>query len=777
MTPIVRSFASLAGALFLFSASLAENTNEHNPYYPEIGRGAIYQRCTDLAGGQVVLVVALEPGCEDLATIAYLRMSQGAHVVTAFMTNGDGTPSDLSGEAPFLLAARRKSEAYRANTLLGAEVYYLNLPDPGIVIDREALEIAWKPDSAISRIVRLIHTQRPDVIVISQDFREKSAGAMRRQVCTDLFIKAIDLMKREKGPTAWKVHRVLAETASGGEKTSRVPVTDLHPIWKKSYQSIGWEAARCYESLTAVMMKGRDSSRHAFAQAWPAGASPDNPFSGNVEIGSRRFLLLRQALQKVVGGKSAFAQSLDHVSSMIDSVDFILSHQVAGLTNQEKRWLIHWKNGLEALRCSILGVQIDYSSSDSLLTEHQIFHLRFKDFRTRTGKGKAEIFFPGASQHDWVVNESVNDHFDFEAPKDFLMLSPGNLEYNMPVSLYGLQATSLRGHLIFYVNRRGSTRSHNFSYKGDVPFRSGPRRTFELLTPMVRATNNEPVVVSLLNFSRDPFRGEITLADSSVGPSKKSVFLPSKDFLLNDTLRLKISAPLAAGAHMGFLELSGKGGIRPFIARAFDCKADLPDRIALLTGIKESPFAAALHRIGSQPELLNVSSLAQELDSFSGVLLLDRDAVAMRPDLQAELPRLHSWVEKGGQLVVMPQQTVDRPLGLVEGLEFIPYPGLPPTAELAIDTSCAIVRNPNTLKHEDWNGWVVARAWGSIRVAGGIPAEIAVRDQSTGNPLVARVHVGKGWVTLVALDLSSQLMNIHPGVHRLLANLLLPMRP
>ena len=771
MATIIRVFTILASALFLISTSFAGNVNEANPYFLETGRSAIFQRSVTLSGGQVVLVLALEPGSEDLATIAYLKMALGAQVITAFVTNGDGTPSDFNGEAPFLLAARRKEEAYKANTFLGAEPYYLNLPDPGIISDRATLERIWNPDSAFARLARLMFSHRPDVVLIEHDFREPSAGPLRREALTELVLKAVEAARTEAGPLAWRVRRVLSET-DAGEGPVRLDVRELNPVWKKSYETIGREAVPCYESLRAEMLRWSRPKDRAFAQVWPPTPKPEHSLFAGVTEGGRRVELLAGLIRNVVKGKAAFAPSLERVSAMIDSVDFIISHQLAGLTNQEKRWMVSWKNGLESLRCALLNVDIQYVLTDSLVSERQIFYIRFRRFKTKTGKKDTEIFFPGATNHEWVVNESLLDHFPFDTPKEFLVLTPETMEYNMPVSLYGLGATSLRTHFTFFVYRRGSARPHNFSYKADVVLRTGPRRTFQVLTPMVRAVNGEPVVFSLLNFSRDPFKGYIVLTDSLLGNVKKPVFLPKKDFVLNDTVRLELNRPVSSGDHTASLQLSGKGGIRPFIARAFSVQTDTGTRVALVSGIGGSPVTEALRRIGAHPILLGMSTLDSELDTLKGVLVIDREAVTLRNDLQAALPRIRAWVEQGGHLVVLPQYSADEHLRVVDGLDFRPNPALPPEAALHVDTTDQIIRNPNNLRTPDWAGWVVARAWGSIRVHEGVKAEIPIRNESTGDPLVAGIPLGKGWVTYVALDLSSQLMNIHPGAHRLLANLL-----
>jgi hypothetical protein len=61
---------------------------------------------------------------------------------------------------------------------------------------------------------------------------------------------------------------------------------------------------------------------------------------------------------------------------------------------------------------------------------------------------------------------------------------------------------------------------------------------------------------------------------------------------------------------------------------------------------------------------------------------------------------------------------------------------------------------------------------GSVEVRSTQPAQIPVRAQASGDPLIVTIPEQKGGITYVALDVYSQLANIHPGAFRLLANLL-----
>lgn len=102
-----KRFCSLVLALFLSSTgAIGAAGVDYSPYFPERGSAAIFQRSLDLRNPIVILSISLEPGFEDLPALAYLRLGRGARIISLYVTNGEATPSDVSGEPPFRLAAR-----------------------------------------------------------------------------------------------------------------------------------------------------------------------------------------------------------------------------------------------------------------------------------------------------------------------------------------------------------------------------------------------------------------------------------------------------------------------------------------------------------------------------------------------------------------------------------------------------------------------------------------------------------------------------------------------
>jgi hypothetical protein len=97
-----------------------------------------------------------------------------------------------------------------------------------------------------------------------------------------------------------------------------------------------------------------------------------------------------------------------------------------------------------------------------------------------------------------------------------------------------------------------------------------------------------------------------------------------------------------------------------------------------------------------------------------------------------------------------------------------------PWAQLAFDSSATLVTNPNVVRPHDWDDWVISRSLSRIRFRTPGGGRVLVRSALEDAVLAADAQEGKGLVTFVALDLEPQLMNVHPGAHRILGNLLHP---
>jgi LmbE family N-acetylglucosaminyl deacetylase len=183
----------------------------------------------------------------------------------------------------------------------------------------------------------------------------------------------------------------------------------------------------------------------------------------------------------------------------------------------------------------------------------------------------------------------------------------------------------------------------------------------------------------------------------------------------------------------------------------------------------------AIEALGITPHLVTDDELATADLSQWNELVIGIRAYSTRPSLAAAEPRLESFVERGGTLVVQYQSaTFPAPLplamkGMAERVvdEQAPIKLLDPTNSL--------LAWPNKITSADFDGWFEERGHGFLDHWD--PGYTALtetadpgQDPQRGGLLVA--HRGKGTYIYVAFALYRQFPELVPGAYRLLANLL-----
>ncbi len=454
---------SKTALILLWSVLLAAGSrSQEMRYFPERGQGAVHQRTLELGSGAAVLLVALQPGYEDLPLLAHLRMESGARAVVAYVTNGEATPGDLGFSAPVYAAAQRKEEAYATTRMLGATAHFLNLPDPGIVSTREGLLQIWNPDTAHTRLDHVLRQFRPDLVVVCGDFRGDTIASVRQRLLTDLLMSAVrtagrDTVRSDTVKVAgWKVPRIYGESAR--DARSREALYDrVHPFWKKTYRSIAAEAAREYRTLALQIGSWIRQGDRRYSLLYPEGvAAPQGMLDGLPEISPALRSLakeIRTAAGRKERGKSA--PRLREVSRVIDSLDQYLGRRRRSMPTGDLKLVAGWKNGLEELRCSLLNVKVDFSSSETLVAPDQVFFLKINSVSSR-GSGKRDwILFPGAIDHTWGINTSLEHQFSLAPPQEFQILTPHKMELTVPVSQFGMTQSATEDQVFLHRDASG----------------------------------------------------------------------------------------------------------------------------------------------------------------------------------------------------------------------------------------------------------------------------------------------------------------------------------
>jgi LmbE family N-acetylglucosaminyl deacetylase len=717
----------------------------------------------------------MEPGYEDLSLISYLRLGLGARAVVAYATYGSGTPGDAEGGTPLQIVGERREESFQAARHLGASAHFLNLQDPGILPSRAAIEAMWGHDTAVARIDRMLRYYRPDVVILGGDFRGDTVRSLRVEALREILLDAIALAGDSKSrpdtlrPGPWKVPRLYVE-AKRDTRVVNSRYDQVHPVWGKSYRAIAIEASRAYRSLRLHQAAWSWLGERSYAMILPTTGRAPVELLENLPALTRKLRPLATSIVKLSsrGKPGARGPRLAETVAAIDSVDLYLSRHRKGLTADELRLLAGWKNSLEELRCSLLDLRVEYALSESLVTTRQLIYLKFGGVSAATPVSKTRILFPGAVDRSWGINESPEYSFPFAPPQEFRIITPEALDQVIPPAQTGIFQSSPRTRFSFLLMHMDSIHQHEFYYRADILLRAGPRRTFEILTPIVRSGDSARVVFRMLNLSRDKYEGTVSITDSLFYPAAKKVRLSGKDEGLTDTLVFFPRLPPPVGDYPLTLTLSGGTPLR-FAIRSFEAAVGPGRLAAVISPTDNSPLMQGLTRLGVGWKRVDPASLTLP---DGGLIVLDRDAAALQSVREA-MPEILAWVRSGGRLVVFPQMLVPAGEGpVLPGAMFRAAPQLQPLAPLDIDTTDSLFRSPNRIGAGDWEGWVISRSLCSIVLPADAQARIPIRSAEGRDPLLVQLPFGKGSVTVVALDLVSQISNVHPGAHRLLANIL-----
>lgn len=773
-----RIFCAAALLLLLSLTSCGEQPSSQN-YFPATGKEALYQTALDLQGGAQVLSLALRPGEEDLSTLAYLRLGRGANITSAYWSNGEASASDLPEEYPHHLAARRRNEAVAALTYLGGETYFLNFPD--VIAARDSLKLRriWAHDSVQARLAQLILKIKPDLILIARDRQFPESSWQYKTMLAEVLSAAQNLAPgaaktngaAASGERSWQTSRVMIETARG-KNAALVPVEEKHPKWKKRYRTIGEEAAAFYQSYQPQRARARETWQYSYKPVYPANAALktlDENLAANLErsaIAETKWRLSRFAADLLAGNTNAAAQRL---AVLADSVSYYIERRGL-LRTAEVKSIYHWKGTLDKLQCLLLGVTVDYELSDSALTAVQVSFLTIKNITGLPEKGETYLFF-GALPEGWIVNEGFGRRFPYKPGERYSLLSPQNLDLNAPAGLHGLNGAKATRTITFHVIHRGLDAENSFIYRLDARMAYAPRFVVEALTPIVRMSPGERVEVRLKNFSRDGVSDTVRVRHEWASSSDFVFRLSQKEAEQQAALYLDWNDNLAEGTYRLPIQIASDT-VAWFAARKFEANVAREKRVGVLSGVAPSPLVEALRRLGVRARLVDLAkNPAQQIDSLE-VLLVDRRALLLAPQIAKLREAIAGVAERGGHAIILAQEAESwNAAPLWEGLRLTATPHYDEEYPVGISARHALLTAPNALAEETWSNWLFARAENVIELTQREGVETPLLAAETDAPLLITKKIGSGKMTYVDLALTPQLMNIHPGAFRLLANL------
>lgn len=763
---------SLVLLIAAFNAAHCQ-AGEHSRYFPERGRQALFQRRLDLKTPTLVMVLAGEPGEEDLATMTTLRMETGARVVAVYLTNGGGTASDDKDEIPTVVAGRRKEEAYRATSLIGCKSFFLNCPEVPLGAEGRKLDEIWQQDSVGERLAAAIDRFKPDVLLIPQGLRASDSAR------TILLRESMAVVGLSGGPStvqgsvrsAWRIPRIFLEVDSAG---GGAPVSSnrLHPYWRKTFLSIAREAWQAYASLRLTLQDRSLQPVHWYRQISPSRtAGVTSLLEGEPRL-TADLAWVNSAISLGIdlARKNEKQNALTAIAEALARIEKLMVTKGDRLGDLEQRVLVGWKDGLEDYRCSLDDVSADIQPSDSIMAGHQLFFLRVKSVHLPVAAKDAEIDFPAARDSTWVINESGKYHFPLSAPTEFRVLTPEKMQLSYPPSLYGLARAEMRTSFPYYLVHRDKDRARNFAYRGEVRLKIGPARAFEVLTPVVRMAAGEDLEFALYNITRQPMKSDAWVKDSVIADSRTEVFLQRKDHVTLNRIRLLWADRSISGDHVAEVHI-GSVTVGRFLVRSFNVRVDSSKVTGIISAASGNILETSLRRLNVPWVNLDSAALHRNGWDTCSVIVIDRNALALRTDIRDVEARLQRWVRGGGHLIIFPQHgRLTTEAEIFQYFRFLADRTAPNDTIQVPDTRMALL--PNALGSDDWQGWLVSRATDRIIPAQGVMVEPVAFSKGSSALCILRSPYGSGNVTAVSLDLNHQLQTIHTGACRILANLL-----
>ena len=255
------------------------------PPEPPFERGADLIRLELLAAhtGLCALSVAAHPDDEDGATLAWLRRMGGVEVHLCLATRGEGGQNESGPELGAELALKRTRETESAARILGAKVWYLNLPDFGYSKSPEETLKVWNHDEALGRLVRVIRIVQPDILFTNHNPEGTDHGhhVATAKLVFEAYEAATDPKRypsRSNGKVSPRGRSPNSTAGSGRRQARRCRSRSLNAtppvVTRRRTSPLGRSRGTSHKGCPAM---SAPASRNAETSSWRALASNHSP--------------------------------------------------------------------------------------------------------------------------------------------------------------------------------------------------------------------------------------------------------------------------------------------------------------------------------------------------------------------------------------------------------------------------------------------------------------------------------------------------------------------
>ncbi|MBL8698198.1 MAG: PIG-L family deacetylase [Alphaproteobacteria bacterium] len=724
-----------------------------------------------LRGIARILVTGAHPDDEMSTLLAALVRRDGARVAYACATRGQGGQNAIGLERGAMLGALRTKEMELAAERLGICLYWLSeasgdsIVDFGFAKTAEATFARWNRARVLDRLVAVIRAEKPDIVWPT--FLDVPGQHGHHRAVTQATIEAVrraaDPDWPAPGAAAWRVAKLYLPAWSGGGGT----YDDALP---PPNASVVYDAGGIDEATGLTYAQFAECSRAAHAS---------QGMGRWVERGPALYPL--HLLHRESGTRGASDRAVDeratstrgeaerdgHERSIFDGLPRRLTDIAHGADAETTRVLDAAQRALDAVRAAAPDAARVAESAEA-----------------------ADEAIAAALT---AIPEPMRDAHGHR----LIALRDSLAPLRRPPRMRGTGAAT----------RRQGESPDTASLEPPPPSRAATAPSLRL-EPDALVLNRQA--------ARAPLRVDLTLEPSSsdrvtveldLPPGWRAESLPATLTVAPDAptrvaTALVPPADLACGLHDIAARLDGVPATsvqRSHHAHVGEVTLATPSVLRLRIVDIALPEGARIAYVGGGGDRvdhwlmrlgLDVTSVGPE--AFPGIdlsrfatLVVGIFALRTRPDLAADLARVHRWVRAGGHLVTLYHRPIDNwhehasaPARLAIGSPSLRWRVCDPAAPVRVlDPAHRLLTRPNRIGPDDWSGWAKER--GLYFASNWDPTYTPLVEMNDpGDPPLAGAlltgRFGRGRHTHTSLVLHHQLEQMVPGAMRLMANLMQP---
>jgi hypothetical protein len=791
------------------------------------GIGALAQSLKELSNPYSLLSVATTLNDVDLPTLAYNHQKLGAHIAIVLATRSERANHNRLASSKEDLAIEATRNALRAAQAIGADLYFLHLPEAGFSNSAEETLAFWKDEEALKKMIQAIRWIRPDAIISNHDGK---TGDGQQQAVGRLLIEAFDSAADTKTATGadsepWQVKRFFLKT---DENRAEVIINgnEFDPLRGKTYAEAG--------SLDSATLPYAHSTPKSFYRLALSAAGDQRQGRQTFFDGFTLPEKLRLSVAPPIVGSLSLMEALTMPERLVEALtEKLIEKRAEGSVatlraryGKEYFRVVRFISNLERAIALALGIRCEMALPDKIIAQGEtmkaqiIFHNNSHNslsmvFHTPvslpvTGKNlsyKASEVISVAPFH------TVSREIIYETAKD----APPTLPH--ADHLYEEQyypASALRfsrqpsGNLLFAsaeVNLGQTTISLPVLQRFDValPFEISVTPAFAFVRDWAEQRDIE-VLARIRKRQRGTFTGALwivpmALQSENYEPLPLRFATEDEEALVKLKLKLPILRPPLSPDIL--LELRPEKPAPPVAlasvkipVKLLDCQVTEGTKVGLLAN-RDSALAQSLAVLAVDSTALSaeeiganehgvkagepISQTCANLRRFD-TILIDALSYSQDADLLAKNQCLLDYARGGGNLVVLYQ----RPgfwSSVFNPNWFAPFSIRLSTEKIAnhngvfkiLNAEHPLMSKPNKIEEKDFQGWskslalYLPKEWSSDYQA---LLEISNANGEARKGSLLFAPYGEGSYVYVSLDMQAQWLDANAGAYKLLANLI-----